>query len=125
MLYVSITGMRVRSAFAMPRFVWHAVRSMAQARSADGILFAEARRIGGVHHTLTVWRSREHMLAYLSSGAHRQAMRAFADLGTGTTFGYTAPAFPSWDDALAEWAANGRPAGRPHRPDAERSAVAE
>lgn len=125
MVYVSVTGLRLRSIWVWPRFAWHAVRSMRQAQAAKGNLFADARRIDGVHHTLTVWTSRDAMRAYLVAGAHLEAMKAFGDIGEGTTAGYTADGVPTWGAALAVLEADGRPAGRgPRGPQAERADTA-
>lgn len=107
MFYVSITGMRVNSVFHYPRFAFHAVRSMIQARAAEGNLFADARKIAGVHHTLTVWTDRSAMLAYLRAGAHRRAMKAFPSLGTGYAFGFDAAERPDWSVVHALWRAEG------------------
>ncbi|MGR3436315.1 MAG: hypothetical protein ACU0CO_15730 [Shimia sp.] len=107
-LHVSVTGLRLHGPLAAPRFWWHATRSMAQARRAAGNLFADARTVRGVHHTLTVWRTSEDMRAYLAAGAHLAAMRAFRSLGTGRVLGFAAEAPPGWDDALARWARDAR-----------------
>jgi hypothetical protein len=111
MPWVSVTGLRLHSPLRLPLFVWHAVRSMRQAKAAPGNLFAEARSLAGVQHTLTVWQSREAMRAYLRGGAHLAAMRAFPRIGTGTTCGYDAATVPSWDEALAHWRAHALPVG--------------
>ena len=81
--YVSITGLRLKARRHMFRFWWHSIRSMAQARQAPGNVKAEARIVQGVHHTLSVWVDEQAMRAFLLSGAHRQAMRAFRAIGTG------------------------------------------
>lgn len=107
-VYVSMTGLRLRSPWQAPRFWFHALGAMAQARAASGLLRAEARRIDGVHHTLTVWESRDAMRAFLRTGAHATAMRVFPRFATGKVFGYAADAPPDWPDALALWQAHGR-----------------
>lgn len=118
MVYVSVTGFRVRSVWVWPRFAWHAVRSMRQARTAPGNLFADARRVDGVYHTLTVWTSRDAMRAYIMAGAHLEAMKAFRAIGEGSTVGYTSDGVPTWWSALAVLAEDGRPAGQARgRPD--------
>lgn len=94
--YVSITGLRLRNPLLAPVFWWHAVRAMGQARAAPGNLSAEARRIGGVHHTVSVWQTRAAMLAYLRSGVHRQALRVFPRIATGKVAGYLADWAPDW-----------------------------
>ncbi len=107
-IYVSITGLQLRGPWHAPRFWWHAVRSMMQARSAPGNVIAEARIIAGVHHTLSAWTDEAAMRAYLSSGAHRKAMRVFRAIATGRTLGFTAERVPDWSSARALWEADGR-----------------
>lgn len=107
MVYVSITGMRVHSVLHYPRFMFHAAASMFQARRAPGNLFADARVIAGVHHTLTLWTDRSAMLDYLAAGAHRRAMKAFSSLGKGYAFGFDAAARPDWSAVQALWLAEG------------------
>jgi hypothetical protein len=53
-VYVSITGLELRRLWHYPTFMFHAVRSMGQARSAPGNLGADARTIDGIHHTLSI-----------------------------------------------------------------------
>jgi hypothetical protein len=108
--YISITGLRLKSPFSAPRFWWHALRSMAQARSAPGNVSVDARAIDGVQHTLTVWTDEAAMRAYLVAGAHMQAMRAFRQIATGKTIGFTSATIPSWGEARGIWDARGREA---------------
>jgi hypothetical protein len=103
MQYISITGLELKSVLSAPAFWWHAIRSMQQARSAPGIIQADARQINGVHHTLTVWDSEAAMRRYLVSGAHLEAMKAFHSLATGRTIGYLAERPPDWDEVHAIW----------------------
>lgn len=106
--HVSITGLRLRHAGLAPVFWWHAVSSMAQARAAEGNLSAQARRIDGVHHTVSVWRDREAMLAYLRSGPHLRAMRLFPRIATGRVAGFVAATAPDWGSVPAILQARGR-----------------
>jgi quinol monooxygenase YgiN len=108
MIYVSITGLRLKSHWHSPRFFWLAIRAMRQALAAPGNLKAEARKINGVHHTLTVWESEAAMRAYLVQDAHLQAMKAFRSIATGSTLGYLAEAAPDWQDVHALWLEKGR-----------------
>jgi hypothetical protein len=102
-LYVSVTGFRLRHPFLAPVFWFHAVRAMAEARSAPGNRHASARTAGGVHHTLTAWTDRAAMRAYLGSAAHLRAIRAFPYLGSGRTCGFDAAEVPDWQTALQIW----------------------
>lgn len=107
-MYISITGLKLNGPLSAPRFWWHALRSMAQAKRAPGNISADARLIDGVHHTLTVWSDRAAMLKYLRSGAHLQAMRTFHDIATGAVTGYEADAPPTWAELPAIWRDRGR-----------------
>lgn len=83
---------------------------MSQARSAPGNISTDARRIDGVQHTVTVWNDEVAMRAYLTSGAHQQAMRAFRQIATGKTIGYNGAQIPTWPQARAIWEERGRDA---------------
>jgi hypothetical protein len=107
-VYVSITGLRVTSLRTLVPFWWHAIRSMAQAQRAPGNLKAQARIVQGVHHTLTVWVDQHAMRAFLVSGAHRQAMRAFRSIGTGRVLGFETNQPPDWDTCLRLWRSDAR-----------------
>ena len=111
MVYVSITGLRLKGPLHALRFAWHALGSMRQAKTADGNLFADARRIGGVHHTLSVWRDEAAMRRFLVAGAHLKAMRAFPSIATGSTIGFPAEKAPDWSEVHAIWQARGRVVG--------------
>jgi heme-degrading monooxygenase HmoA len=108
MVYVSITGLRLKSIIHTPRFWWHAVRSMMQAQSARGNISAQSRTINGIHHTVSVWESKEAMRAYLVAGAHINAMRVYKKIATGKILGFEAEAPPSWEDVHELWSVRGR-----------------
>lgn len=109
MAYVSITGLRLKGMFSGPRFVWHALASMNQARRAPGNLRADARSINGVQHTLTVWEDKAAMRRFMLSGAHKQAMRAFPAIATGSTYGFETDddVALGWDEVHALWLERG------------------
>ena len=120
-IHVSVTGARTRGPIGEMRFWRHAVPSMAQAQAAPGCLYAEARTVDGVHHTLTAWENEDAMRRYVRSGAHLKAMRSFDAIATGEVIGFAAPGVPSWDEALAVWRERGRPvAAARHAPTSER-----
>ena len=108
MAYISITGLKLNNIFHAPRFWFHAVRSMAQAKAAPGNISADARSINGVHHTLTVWESRQAMRNYLAAGPHLQAMKSFKAIATGKVLGFEAEHAPQWHVARELLKAKGR-----------------
>jgi hypothetical protein len=107
-VYISITGLKLKSVLSAPKFWLHAIPSMVQAQSAQGNLKAEAQTINHVHHTLTVWISDEAMRAYLYSGAHAKAIKAFGSIATGKTFGYWSTHIPSWNEVHSLWLLQGK-----------------
>lgn len=107
-VYVSITGLTLKHPRHRLRFWWHAVRSMTQARSAEGNISAETRTINGVHHTLSVWRDEASMRAYLVKGAHLRAMKVFRSIATGKTVGFATEDPPGWDAVHDLWKTQGR-----------------
>lgn len=113
-VYVSITGLRLKSPFHAVWFWWHAIRSMLQAQGAPGNLRAEARAINGVQHTLTVWTDRAAMRRFIVTGAHAQAMRAFPQIATGSTFGFETDRVPDWGDVHQLWQERGVDYITPH-----------
>ena len=108
MVYVSITGLKLKSLNYAPAFWWHAIRSMRQAQSAPGLIRAEARLINGIHHTLTVWETEAAMRAYLITGAHLAAMKAFHGIATGRTVGFLSDSAPRWDEVHEIWERRGK-----------------
>ena len=107
-MYVSVTGLKVKRIWHLPRFWWHAIQSYRQAQRAPGIRSVEVRNVAGYQHTLTLWQSRRDMLNFMRSGAHLNAIRAFRTIATGRTYGWDADAAPNWDDALTQWRELGR-----------------
>lgn len=106
--YISITGLTLKGPLHALKFWWHAMPSFTQAREAEGNVLTEARKIDGVHHTLTVWTSETAMKRFLYRGAHRKAIKTFPKIATGSTCGYSSSQIPSWDEAVAYWKGHGR-----------------
>ncbi len=108
LVYVSITGLQLKKIWYAPVFWRHATASMSQAKKAEGCLSADAKTIGGVHHTLSVWTSREVMLAYLTKGAHLNALKTFKKIATGKVYGFETPTIPDWPQVHSLWHDKGR-----------------
>jgi len=106
--YVSITGLKPKNFWSTFLFWRYAIPSKIQADSAPGILFSEVKKINQIQHTLTVWKSKEDMKAYIHSGAHLKAMKAFRKIASGKTFGYESDRIPSWDEVHELWQKQGK-----------------
>lgn len=102
-VYVSMTGFRPKGAAQLPRFWWHTLRALAQARRAPGNLHVAANRVGDIYHTLTAWTDEASMRAFLTAGAHRRAMTDLRAMGSGKTYGFVSETVPEWDAAYDLW----------------------
>lgn len=98
-VWISITGLRLKRFWYLPVFLRYALPSLRQAESAPGCLLAEAKRINGVFHTVTVWNSREETRAFAGSGIHKKAVKVFSRFFTGHILGYEATEVPTWPEA--------------------------
>jgi hypothetical protein len=103
MPHLSVTRLRVRSLWLLPGFLWLAVRSKRQAHQAEGCYAADVRREKGVvFWTRTVWRDPATMRAYMTSGAHKIAMRKlqyWCDEASLVHWDAEGRALPEWSEA--------------------------
>ena len=117
--YVSVTGLKVKTFWYYPTFYKHAVPSVMQAKSSPGNVFTDTRMRNGIQHTLTVWKDKASMLAFLRSGAHAQAMKVtkqISDMSETKVYGYESDTMPTWEEALAQWEEHGTYHGRKPTP---------
>jgi hypothetical protein len=106
-MYVSVTGLKPKGFIGWVRFWIFTTSVSLSAQKADGILLCEFNSRNGYQHTLTVWETKEHMMAFRASPAHVRAMKRISQIGIGKVFGYEADFSPSWEDALSELDRNG------------------
>lgn len=118
MAFISVTRLRLRSFLYLPAFFWHAIPSMAQAKQAAGNLQTVTRRQGTtVFWTLTVWEDEASMRAYMTSGAHRQAMPKlvqWCDEAAVVHWRQDRSALPTWETAAQHLQQSGRLTPLPH-----------
>ena len=107
-MYVSVTGLKGKGIIGLMRFWLLAIPSFKAVQRANGILFWEVKTIKGWHHTLTVWETPKHMMAYRKSPSHLKAMKAFPSIAVGKVHGYGASKVPTWEEALREYEEHGR-----------------
>jgi ribosomal protein L14E/L6E/L27E len=106
--YVSITGLRPKNFWTTFLFWRHAIPCKIQADSARGVLFSDVKKMNKVQHTLTAWESKDHMKAYIHSGAHLKALKSFRKIAVGKTFGFDTDRIPAWDEVHELWLKNGK-----------------
>lgn len=99
-MYVSVTGLKTKGFIAWIRFWILAIPAFRAAQQSEGCLFCATKTNNGYHHTLTVWDDKKSMMKYVSSPTHLKAMKVFAKIAYGKTYGYEAKDIPSWDEAL-------------------------
>ncbi len=99
-MHISITGLKPKGIIGWFRFWQLAIPSFTQAKTAEGNVYCEVKKIAGFQCTLSAWESRDQMLVFLRSGAHLNAMKAFSKIATGRTYGYEASTVPSWQEAF-------------------------
>ena len=102
-MYVSVTGLRLKSLKYFAQFWRHAIPSFKQAQTAAGNLYCATKRRGAYQHTLTVWEDKKAMKAYVASGAHLKAMAIFGQIADGKTVAWQTDEMPDWTAALARW----------------------
>jgi hypothetical protein len=107
-MHISITGLKPKGIFGHFRFWILAVPTFIQAKKARGNVFSEVKKIQGFQCTLTAWESKDHMLDFLRSGSHLNAMKAFHSIATGKIYGYESDVIPEWKDAFEILQSNGR-----------------
>ncbi len=100
-MYISLTGLKPKGFWAYFRFWLLAIPAFRQAKNAQGNLHSDVRKVKEYQCTISAWESREHMVAYMRSGAHLKAMKAFKSIATGPTYGYESDSIPDWSEAYA------------------------
>ncbi len=112
MPYISLTRLRLRSAWYLPKFFWHAIRSNAQARKAPGSLGVELFNDAKLAFwTKSAWEDEASMRAYMLAGAHRKAMPTLMDMcDEACTAHYVqdGTALPTWAEAYKWLQESGR-----------------
>ena len=98
LLYISITGPRLKRSWLTFRFQWHAARSFWRAKMAPRNLGAGVRTIKVVHRTPVVRKSCIAGRLPHTVSAYAASIRAFRSIGTGKTLGFEADTVPSWND---------------------------
>ena len=79
---VSITRFRARAWWFVPMFAFHAQRSIAQIRNANGCMaLALLKDRNRVFWTMTLWEDERSMKAYMTSGSHRKGYASPGRLG--------------------------------------------
>jgi hypothetical protein len=111
-MFVSVTRLRIRSIFFMPGFILRAIPSQRQAQRSAGFLQGSLLRDHSwTFWTMTVWESRESVLAFMTSGAHKAAMPRllhWCDEASVVHWEQASSDLPSWEEADQRMRSQGR-----------------
>ena len=113
MTFVSVTRLRIRSLWFMPRFALHAVSSLRQCRRASGFVDGSLlpdRKL--TFWTMTLWQEQAAMHAYMAGGSHLKAMPKlleWCDEASIVHWHQDDAATPSWEEADRRMRTQGRP----------------
>jgi len=111
-MIISVTRLRLRSLRFLVPFIVYSFRSMRQVKRSPGNIAADAMRDQhGGFWTRSVWRDVESMRAFMTSGAHRQAMPKLLDWCDEAALVHweqDTPALPEWDEAHRRLVTQGR-----------------
>ena len=105
-MYVSITGLKAKSLSGWLQFWILTIPAFKAGQEATGNVLCKAKGRNGWQHTLTVWKTKEDMLAYKRSAKHVKAMRIFSQIADGKVHGYESECIPSWDEAFIQFDKN-------------------
>jgi hypothetical protein len=84
---VSVTRLRLVSKWYFPQFIFHSLRSVAQARRSPGYMGGwTSNDAEGGFWTTTVWTTSEAMRGFRNSGAHLKAMPKLLHLSDQAAF---------------------------------------
>ena len=98
-MHISITGLKPKGILSYIKFWMLAIPTFRQAQTAAGNKHHSVKNIQGYQCTLTAWENKDAMLAFMRSGPHLKAMKAFHKIATGRTSGYESETIPSWEEA--------------------------
>jgi hypothetical protein len=112
MTFISLTRLRIRSIRFVPLFAIHSLRTLNQVKKApgfqDGALLPDR---SWTFWTMTAWESQENMLAFMTTGSHKQAMPHllhWCDEASVAHWTQTETALPSWTEADQRMRKSGR-----------------
>ena len=112
MALISVTRLRVRSAWFLPGFLWFALRSARQSKRAEGNLGTKVLRdAGNAFWTCTAWANEPSMKNFMLAKPHRRAMTKLAhwcDEASVVHWNQADATLPNWHEAHRRIVTEGR-----------------
>jgi hypothetical protein len=101
-MYASATYLKIKGITSVIPFFKHVMAIQMQIKVAPGIIKQDARvnwRLKS--YTLSTWESKEHMLTFMRSGAHAEAMKQIGKLSSyASNCGWECTSPATWDEAF-------------------------
>jgi len=113
MIFVSVTRLRLRSVWLLPRFVLWAQRCARQARRSAGNIEVQLLRDANLAFwTKTAWKDEDSMRDFMLNGTHREAMSKmtlWCDEAAVVHWTQESATLPDWLEAHRRLTTEGRP----------------
>ena len=105
-MIIVATELHVRNLRYFFEFAFFSVRSMIQAKKANGCIKASVMNGGWrIGYTLTVWETKEAIMEFRNSGTHKKAMSKIRKLSPQyKTLRWESDNIPDWDEAKSKLA---------------------
>ncbi len=104
-MFISITQLHIRSIWKFPALIKHAGASTKQVKQSAGNLSAVSTIKRWYAYTITTWDSKESMMAFRNSGAHKEAMKNMANISDHfRSINYEGEKVPTWKEAFEKLA---------------------
>jgi heme-degrading monooxygenase HmoA len=99
-MIASITKMRLKSVFKLPKFMFVSGSVFKQVKNAPGNKGVKSTNKGLQFFTLTLWEDERSIMDFMLSGAHREVMKVIRDYSD--DYGsarWEVSEMPPWDEA--------------------------
>ena len=107
--YISVTGLLSSGWLSLPKFFCRATQAYNDASKAEGNVYSSMFTRDGIHHTITVWRSKEDMQRFMRGEAHSRAMKSLSEVSRYVkVHGYYSNEIPTVLEAIKRWKNEGR-----------------
>ena len=107
--YISVTGLLGNGWLSLPKFFCRATQAYHDALKAEGNVYSSMFTRDGIHHTITVWGSKEDMQEFMRGEAHSRAMKSLSEVSRYVkVHGYFADEIPTVLEAIKKWKNEGR-----------------
>jgi len=98
-MFVSTTQFSLKHILLYPEFFLDTYRAMKQIRQSEGVIKVRINPI--TLRTISAWKTKEEMMNFRNSGAHRNAMKKTSKFGSIKSVVWETDTIPSWKEAIS------------------------